>query len=459
MSHLQLDRSDLIALNKRRNRKERRRVCHIPEKGLYFGFRGHVYTCCYSKSYRLGTYPDQSIRDIWFGDQLKSQRKAIRKRDMSCGCGGCYTMIKNGNLNALPLRNFDRFAARNKGFPAKMDFELFNTCNLECIMCRGEFSSTIRKNREGLPPIGSPYDDAFFDQLEEFIPHLKSSHFLGGEPFLIPQYVDLWERMAKLNPGMSVSVQTNGTVLNGRIRKLLDEMDFHLSLSMDSIVADNFEVVRKNAKYDRVIEHLKFFREYTRSRNTLLTFSYCPMPQNWKELPDVIHFCNGYNMPVKFNTVETPPECSLANLGATELTEIVAYLESFVHPESNPVEAQNRQSYLDQIAQIKGWEEKAKEREQSGITEKAGSFEEFISQIDSLLGHSGKYTPQEIKGLVTEIREKLIFVLDQADKQGLRNSAEAKMIAVDPNLIIRSLPGIPKEELLVLFESFVMPIQ
>lgn len=48
-------------------------------------------------------------------------------------------------------------------------------------MCRGEFSSTIRKNREGLPPIDSPYDAAFFDQVEEFIPHLQSSRFSRRE--------------------------------------------------------------------------------------------------------------------------------------------------------------------------------------------------------------------------------------------------------------------------------------
>lgn len=459
MARLQLDKSDISNLNQRRNRKERRRVCHIPEKGLYFGFRGHVYTCCYSKGYRLGTYPEQSIRDIWFGDKLKTQRKAIRKGDLSHGCGGCYSMIKSGNINALPLRNYDRFASRNKGYPAKMDFELFNTCNLECIMCRGEFSSTIRKNREGLPPIQSPYDSAFFDQLEEFIPHLVNSHFLGGEPFLIPQYVDLWERMAKLNPKMSISVQTNGTVLNKHIQSLLEGMDFHLSLSMDSIVKENFEIIRKNAKYDRVIEHLNYFRDYTQQRGTMLTFSYCPMPQNWEELPEVIHFANRYNMPVKFNTVETPPECSLSNLGAGKLTEIVNYLEGFDHPGSTAIEIQNKQSYLDQLAQIKGWQAKAIEKENSGITQSAGSLQEFMEQILSLLKHSGKYGKQETQDIGNEIREKLNFLLDEAGKRDLRASAESKIIAVDPNLIIRSLPGIPKEELLVLFESFVMPIQ
>lgn len=459
MARLQLDKSDKNALNERRTRKEKRRICHIPEKGLYFGFRGHIYTCCYSKSYRLGTYPEQSIRDIWFGDALKAQRKAVRKGNMELGCGGCFTMIKSRNFNSLPLRNFDRFSARNKGYPAKMDFELFNTCNLECIMCRGEFSSSIRKNRDGLPPLHSPYDQAFFDQLDEFIPHLVSSHFLGGEPFLIPQYVDLWERMAQLNPEMSISVQTNGTVLNQRIKALLDRINMHISVSIDSIEEENYAKVRKNGKLPMVLENLAWFREYTHQKGTLLTFSYCPMPQNWRELPQVIHFCNRWEMPVKFNTVETPPECSLAHLPAEALVEIVSSLEAHAHPSTSPLKAQNRQTYLDQLAQIRGWRDKALAKTAAGIAGPAASFDELMEHISILLAQQKQHSSQERVALANEIESKLQYVLEQAAAQGLGESAESKLLAVDPNLILRSLPGIPKEELLLLFESFVMPLQ
>lgn len=112
MDHLYLNRANVRALNARRIGREKRRVCHIPEKGLYFGLRGQIFSCCYNKSYVLGTYPEHSIREIWEGKALKQQRRAIKKWDMALGCQGCYELIKSQNFNALPLKNYDRFAPR-----------------------------------------------------------------------------------------------------------------------------------------------------------------------------------------------------------------------------------------------------------------------------------------------------------------------------------------------------------
>jgi MoaA/NifB/PqqE/SkfB family radical SAM enzyme len=75
--------------------------------------------------------------------------------------------------------------------PKVMEFELSNECNLECVMCNGSFSSSIRKNREKLPPIISPYNDDFVNELDAFIPHLTDAKFLGGEPFMIEIYLKI----------------------------------------------------------------------------------------------------------------------------------------------------------------------------------------------------------------------------------------------------------------------------
>lgn len=456
---MQLNRADMRALNARRTWWQGRRVCHIPEKGLYFGLRGNVYSCCFNKSYVLGTYPQQSIQEIWDGHLLREQRKAIRNKDLSLGCGGCFELIKSRNINALPILSYDRFSRRNAGYPAKMDFELFNTCNLECIMCRGEFSSTIRKNREGLPPIHSPYDTAFFDQVEAFIPHLLNSHFLGGEPFLIPQYVDLWERMAALNPRMSVSVQTNCTVLNQRVKDLLERMDFHISVSIDSVDADNYALIRKNAQLDRVLENLRYFRDYTRRRGTLLTMAFCPMPQNWHELPQVVDFCNAWEMPLMFTTVESPPECSLSPLPSERLAEIETSLRGHIHPEATPLQRQNRASYQDQIAQVSAWRQAAVQREAAGLRHPAATFEEYIAQIEVLLRIDDRHDASAAKAIAAEIQAKLQFVRETAATQGQGEAATAKIIATAPALVIRSVPGLHKEDLLELFKSFVMPLE
>jgi MoaA/NifB/PqqE/SkfB family radical SAM enzyme len=57
-----------------------------------------------------------------------------------------------------------RIRCKHSGrYPSMLELELNNTCNLECVMCIGELSSSIRKNREKLPAIRSPYDEAFVE--------------------------------------------------------------------------------------------------------------------------------------------------------------------------------------------------------------------------------------------------------------------------------------------------------
>src|SRR6185295_19977224 len=106
------------------------------------------------------------------------------------------SQFESANFAGLRARSFDdlsedRYALADGvpfAYPKLMEFEISNVCNLECTMCTGFFSSSIRHNREHLPPIKTPYDDAFVRQLEPFVPHLKAARFLGGEPFLIRTY-------------------------------------------------------------------------------------------------------------------------------------------------------------------------------------------------------------------------------------------------------------------------------
>lgn len=452
-----LSRAQLKPLNARRTWWQSRRVCHIPEKGLYFGLRGNVYTCCYNKTHPAGKYPDQSILEIWKGTAIRQQQQAIRKRDMSQGCMGCHDLICAGNINALPIRNYDQYSPGNKGMPAKMDFELFNTCNLECIMCRGEFSSAIRRNREKLPPIPSAYGPEFFDELEAFIPYLKHSHFLGGEPFMIPQYVDLWERMAHLNPGMTLSTQTNGSLLSQRIKGILSKIKFQISVSMDSIEKENYERIRKNAHFETVMANLQWFREYTREMGTVLSFAFCPMPQNWHEIPDVVRFCNEMDMPLMFTTVESPSECSLQALDKDALAEIHASLRKQDLAGSNALQTQNAQTYADLVRQIDGWKSAAQKRASAGIVGQATHLEGYLVELETLLRRDQDVSLA--KETVRDIEEKLRFVLAKAAEQGQESQALQKIIGTPHELILRSVPGLDKERLLELFKSFVMPLE
>ncbi len=337
-------------------------LCYAPFKSIYFGHGGKAVACCYNRNHVLGTYPQQSIKQIWFGDEANKLREYIKHNDLSLGCLGCKQHITSGNFDAVKTLQYDERTLNKNKYPSVMEFELSNVCNLECAMCNGNFSSLIRAKRENLPPLEIPYNTAFVNQLEEFIPYLDEVKFYGGEPFLVDIYYDIWERILKLNPKVRISVQTNGTTLNSRLKDLMEGIDFHINISFDSLKKEVYEEIRKNAVYERVRENINYFREYCRRKNTFFGISVCAMQQNRMELPEFINFCNGLDAPVYFHTVLYPEHCSIRNLSATQLDETVDFLKGFSFPEGTPVQKKNAQHYHDLLNQIVQWQSKATRR-------------------------------------------------------------------------------------------------
>ena len=161
--------------------------CAAPFKSMLFIQNGDVKVCHYNRGMSIGNYPKMSLIEIWNGAALNRIQDGIKSGDLSQGCFDCRNFLLKKNYESVPASRYD-FLAKFKpeeGYPVMLDFQLTNTCNLECIMCSGEYSSSIRKNREKGKAYHEPWDNAFIEQLKNFIPHIKAASFTGGEPFEI----------------------------------------------------------------------------------------------------------------------------------------------------------------------------------------------------------------------------------------------------------------------------------
>jgi len=283
-----------------------------------------------------------------------------------------------------------------------MEFELSNTCNLECAMCTGLLSSTIRRDRDGLPPVKSPYDDRFVQQLEEFIPFLKEARFNGGEPLLQKICWDIWDRMAKLNPAIEITVATNGTTLSPKAKKLLEKCRFKVNLSLDSLDKTNYERIRKNAVLEETLENARWYREYCKSVGTSVCIMVNPMRLNWHEMPAYVRFCSENDYYLWFNTIWRPAHLALWNLESNELQRIYDRLAFACDMLSKaPIEARTFESNLAVYrnlvhGQIKTWirEQKVREEEKRDRetlrAQREGSKDRFFSKLKEHLGAAGK---------------------------------------------------------------------
>ena len=445
--------------NLQRTTSNKALACWAPFRSMYFGFRGNTSVCCYNKMHVIGTYPSQSIREIWFGAKADEIRQSLSKKDFSLGCQGCHELITAENYSGLPAKNFDPLPIHANRFPSKIDFELSNECNLECIMCRGEFSSAIRRNREKLPPIPTAYDAQFVDQLEEFIPYLENSHFLGGEPFMIPIYIDIWERMIQINPKIRISVQTNGTILTQRIKNLMEKITFEIAVSIDSIYEENYQLIRKNGNFAQLMENIRYFRNYCRERNANFHLSYCPMVQNWEELPDVIAFANNLDCAVFFNTVSFPQECALPFLSSERLETIIAQLSRAQLPDGTKIEVHNKKAYSDFLHLLKHWCKQAHEKEDFAKNQpEIESLTAYLAQLELYVIEKTAIPEEERTELIADIASKLKHILSVARTHGMEETAERHLIGMDFKTIYESVPAVDADHLVTLFRSFIMPI-
>lgn len=349
-------------------------VCHAPFVSLNFEQNGNVRACCYNTKHLLGKWPEQRIADIWRSKEAQQLRDWIWQDELGGGCSECGSMIVAGNHHGVRAKYYDEYAPAgigstvkylrhrmtgNIGYPRVMEFELSNRCNLECVMCNGYFSSSIRKNREKLPTLDSPYDDRFVDELEEFLPHLTDAKFLGGEPFMIDIYLSIWERIRKVNPNMRIHITTNGTFLTDRVKKLLEGLRAGIILSIDSVNRETYQKIRVNGDFDRVMAHLEYLRDYTRRKNTFLSMAACPITLNWHEMPDMLQFCIERDIALYFNAVFTPVELSLREQPVEEQERIIAFLKENPAPSergrSRSAHNLSIRAYNDFVRLLEGW--------------------------------------------------------------------------------------------------------
>lgn len=385
--------------NRNRPKEKHHYICHAPFESLRFNQSGIATVCCFNREHSLGIYPKDALRSIWFGEKAKNLREHIKHRDLGLGCFYCKHQIENREFSSVKTAMYDHLPLKEHLYPQQMEFELHNICNLECIMCSGQNSSSIRKNRDKLPNWESPYNEAFVEQLEEFLPYLRQASFIGGEPFLIDIYYTIWDRIAAVSPKMDINVTTNGTILNNRVKEVLKRGDFSFSISLESIRNDTYAKIRVNGKCDELLKNIEYFIQYCKERGTGLCIWVCPVRQNWQEIPEIIEYFNVREIPVYLHTVWFPPYLALWNLSSKELQEIDSVYGITELEADTEVRIQNRDQFNELRDQVKSWSAQAKIRESGPVESKA------VSELENRFTESLKEHLMAQTALKRSVRE------------------------------------------------------
>jgi len=300
-------------------------ACHAPFASIYLDQHGFVRACCMNESHVLGNVRDGRLEDIWRGERADRLRRAMVDQDLSLGCDFCRWPVENGRADLAFSRWFAELPADDPtpAWPRQIEFSITNTCNLQCVMCNGEWSSSIRSQREGLAPLPKVYDDRFFDELVPFLPHLQRVKFLGGEPFLAAETLRIMELLVEAGSTARCHVTTNGTQWSPRVERILDLLPVDVSVSLDAATATTYEAIRVGSSWTTVRANLDRFRERARARGTHVSITMCLMTLNWHEFADFCLLADGLGVSCDVNTVTQPTPLSLYHLPADELAAVV----------------------------------------------------------------------------------------------------------------------------------------
>jgi len=346
----------LKAYNATRKKEQHTYLCHAPFKAMLLSNNGRVLSCCFNRQAVLGQYPEQSLKEIWFGKEAQKLRQHLKKNDLSYGCFNCKNQWLNKEFETVKARMFDHLPSSAEGYPTMLEFDLDNTCNLECLMCNPDNSSAIRNKNTAFGTYVSPYNAKLCKELEEFIPHLHQVSFAGGEPFLIKLYYDIWEKIIAIKPSVRINITTNATILNQKIKDLLNKGVFEISVSLDSIDKNTYEAIRKNAHLETVMDNLNYFHNYCKGKNTFFGVWVCPLRSNRFQIPELLHYFNERGIEVYFHTVWIPPKVTLWNLSALHLSELHAFYAAQSLKTDTEVQKKNAARFKELMAQLKMWE-------------------------------------------------------------------------------------------------------
>lgn len=249
------------------------------------------------------------------------------------GCVVCKNVEERGQESLRQISNKE--FSLEEGIES-IEFSLSNECNLRCRMCGPKYSTKweelITSNYELLAlQEHDPYNH--FEPRKKYsvnqlldgkdLSKLKMIKYLGGEPFLSREFVDLINYLDNINllPNIKFHTNTNCTYFPSKLIKYISKFKrAYITLSIDGYGKLN-EYIRDGRSWDSVE---KTVREWKHSNLDNVELMITPSVQayNVHDLTNIKRFADELNIKFKLQQVLQPEYFSLDALPREYLESI-----------------------------------------------------------------------------------------------------------------------------------------
>jgi len=244
--------------------------CVLPWQSLSVDNMGRSRICCNSNAHYTGEHTVK-IRDCTTVAAAmdtpyhREVRDSMLRGERHASCKKCWDMEDSGSRSFRQIWN-QLLPQSDTVAPRYLDITLGNKCNLTCRMCN-EWNShlwQIDNKRLGRYTDHGISDTFWFEDptsrqlLMEAVPSATNMNFLGGEPLIVEEQMDLLQRCLDLGIAerIELSYNTNMTTLRPRQLSLWQRFKrVSLCVSLDGVGAQN-DYIRQNSRWADITRNI-----------------------------------------------------------------------------------------------------------------------------------------------------------------------------------------------------------
>ncbi len=185
------------------------------------------------------------------------------------------------------------------GIPVNGTFELTPRCNLRCKMCY------VRLTPEQMLPLGTELTAQQWIHLAQEARDAGMAFLLltGGEPTLRDDFCEIYEAVAQM--GLSISINTNGTLLTPQIRQLWTKYPpAQVNITVYGTCPEDYEALCGDPQaFHRMVEAI----DWLSGEDILLHLNTTLHPSNCHKWREIEEFAKARNTQVRMATYCFPP--------------------------------------------------------------------------------------------------------------------------------------------------------
>jgi radical SAM protein with 4Fe4S-binding SPASM domain len=260
-------------------------ICPLPWSGFYLDPNGEIRNCSISEGI-LGNINNTPIEEILNSIKNHKIKEGMLSKIKVSECDSCWTFESTeANSSGIGGSNRTHFKTKLSAKIIKIieeptsfslrqvDLRWRNTCNLACVYCGSNLSSTWAKELNENITVNEDALAKFKEYIFSNIEQLEYVYLCGGEPLLMKENIEFISLIKEKNPNIYIRVNTNLTNINSPIYKeLLECTNVHWIISVES-TAEYFEFIRYGAKWSAWINNLKQLAVDIKNTKHKITFN------------------------------------------------------------------------------------------------------------------------------------------------------------------------------------------